>query len=50
MWRGTCREALGCRYYGLFDFRVDPEALYCSFARKSVVVVMAEVGGTSLTS
>ncbi|MBV9921285.1 MAG: D-alanine--D-alanine ligase [Pseudonocardia sp.] len=49
----TCHEALGCRHYSLFDFRVDPggrpwfleAGLYCSFARKSVVVMMAEAGG-----
>jgi D-alanine-D-alanine ligase len=49
----TCHEALGCRHYSLFDFRVDPDGrpwfleagLYCSFARKSVVVMMAEAAG-----
>jgi D-alanine-D-alanine ligase len=48
-----CHEALGCRHYSLFDFRVDPDGRpwfleagpYCSFARKSVVVMMAEAGG-----
>jgi D-alanine-D-alanine ligase len=48
--------ALGCRDYSLFDFRIDPQGqpwfleagLYCSFARQSVVVVMAEGAGTSL--
>jgi len=49
----ACHEALGCRHYSLFDFRVDPDGrpwfleagLYCSFARKSVVAMMAEAGG-----
>jgi D-alanine-D-alanine ligase len=48
-----CYVALGCRDYGLFDFRVDPEGrpwfleagLYCSFARTSVVVTMAAQAG-----
>ena len=48
-----CHEALGCRHYSLFDFRIDPDGhpwfleagLYCSFARKSVVVMMAEAAG-----
>ncbi|GGF50654.1 hypothetical protein GCM10011519_25770 [Marmoricola endophyticus] len=46
-------RALGCRHYGLFDFRVDPEGrpwfleagLYNSFARASVVAVMAAAAG-----
>ncbi len=45
--------ALGCRDYSLFDFRIDPDgepwfleaSLYCSFARKSVVAVMALAAG-----
>lgn len=49
--------ALGCRQYGLFDFRVDPAGrpwfleagLYCSFARQSVVVAMAEAAGIPLS-
>lgn len=49
-------RALGCRQYGLFDFRIDPAGrpwfleagLYCSFARQSVVVMMAEAGGIPL--
>ena len=49
-------SALGCRDYGLFDFRVDPEGvphfleagLYCSFASTSVVVMMAAADGTDL--
>jgi D-alanine-D-alanine ligase len=48
-----CHEALGCRHYSLFDFRVDPDGrpwfleagLYCSFARKSVVAMMAAAAG-----
>jgi D-alanine-D-alanine ligase len=51
-----CYAALGCRDYGLFDFRVDPEGrpwfleagLYCSFARTSVVTAMAEQAGIPL--
>ena len=49
-----CHEALGCRHYGLFDFRVDPDGqpwfleagLYCSFARQSVIAVMAAAAGS----
>lgn len=45
--------ALGCRHYGLFDVRVDPDgrawfleaSLYCSFARQSVLCVMAQAAG-----
>jgi D-alanine-D-alanine ligase len=52
----ACHEALGCRHHGLFDFRIDPDgrpwfleaSLYCSFARKSVVVMMAEAAGIPL--
>jgi D-alanine-D-alanine ligase len=48
--------ALGCRDYSLFDFRVDPygrpwfleASLYCSFARQSVLVTMAEAAGIPL--
>ena len=48
-----CHRALGCRHYGLFDFRIDPEGtpwfleagLYCSFARQSVVATMARAAG-----
>ena len=51
-----CHEALGCRDYGLFDFRIDPDGqpwfleagLYCSFARKSVIPMMASAAGISL--
>ncbi|MGL4178100.1 MAG: D-alanine--D-alanine ligase family protein [Dermatophilaceae bacterium] len=49
----ACYLALGCRHYGLFDFRIDPAGevyfleagLYCSFAPSSVVAVMAAAGG-----
>ncbi|MEX0620949.1 MAG: hypothetical protein WD181_05140 [Solirubrobacterales bacterium] len=45
--------ALGCRDYSLFDFRIDPDgkawfieaSLYCSFARQSVISVMAAAAG-----
>jgi D-alanine-D-alanine ligase len=48
-----CHLALGCRDYSLFDFRIDPDGqpwfleagLYCSFARKSVISVMAAAAG-----
>jgi D-alanine-D-alanine ligase len=51
-----CHSALGCRDYGLFDFRIDPDGqpwfleagLYCSFARKSVISVMAAAAGLPL--
>ena len=51
-----CHAALGCRHYSLFDFRVDPSGrpwfleagLYCSFARKSVIPMMAEASGRPL--
>ncbi len=44
-----CHIALGCRHYSLFDFRIDPSGkpwfleagLYCSFASKSVIPMMA---------
>ncbi|MBN9739383.1 MULTISPECIES: D-alanine--D-alanine ligase [unclassified Pseudonocardia] len=47
-------RALGCRHYGLFDFRVDPNGrlyfleagLYCSFAHSSVVATMAHAAAT----
>ncbi|CAB4961770.1 unannotated protein [freshwater metagenome] len=46
-------RALGCRHYGLFDVRIDPDgrpwfleaSLYCSFARQSVLCVMADAAG-----
>ena len=48
-----CHVALGCRHYSLFDFRIDPAGepwfleagLYCSFARKSVIAMMASAAG-----
>lgn len=48
-----CHEALGCRHYSLFDFRVDPQGQpwfleagpYCSFAPTSVIAVMAAAAG-----
>lgn len=51
-----CHQALGCRHYSLFDFRIDPQGrpwfleagLYCSFAPKSVIPTMAKVMGISL--
>ena len=41
--------AMGCRHYSLFDFRIDPHGdpwfleagPYCSYARSSVIAVMA---------
>jgi D-alanine-D-alanine ligase len=51
-----CHEALGCRHYSLFDFRIDPNGqpwfleagLYCSFARSSVIATMARGAGTEI--
>ncbi len=51
-----CHAALGCRHYGLFDFRIDPDGrpwfleagLYCSFAPQSVIPTMARAAGTPL--
>ncbi|HIK32631.1 MAG TPA: D-alanine--D-alanine ligase [Oscillatoriales cyanobacterium M59_W2019_021] len=48
-----CHQALGCRHYSLFDFRIDPQGqpwfleagLYCSFSPKSVVATMAKAAG-----
>lgn len=48
-----CHDALGCRHYSLFDFRIDPDGrpwfleagLYCSFARQSVISTMAQAAG-----
>ncbi len=58
VWRAAqaCFRALGCRHYGLFDFRIDPggtpwfleAGLYCSFAPSSVIVKMAVAQGFSL--
>ncbi|MEQ3554416.1 D-alanine--D-alanine ligase [Pseudonocardia nematodicida] len=50
-------EAMGCRDYGLFDFRIDPDGrpwfleagLYCSFARTSVVATMSAAAGIPVT-
>ncbi len=52
-----CHTALRCRDYSLFDFRIDPTGqpwfleagLYCSFAEKSVLSVMATAAGTPLS-
>lgn len=49
-------DALGCRHYGLFDLRIDPEGrpwfleagLYCSYAPTSVVATMARAAGLDL--
>lgn len=51
-----CHAALGCRHYSLFDFRIDPSGqpwfleagLYCSFAQKSVISMMAKAAGIPL--
>ncbi|MFM2311561.1 MAG: hypothetical protein RLZZ04_837 [Cyanobacteriota bacterium] len=51
-----CHIALGCRHYSLFDFRIDSSGqpwfleagLYCSFAEKSVISMMATASGISL--
>jgi D-alanine-D-alanine ligase len=51
-----CHLALGCRHYSLFDFRIDPSGqpwfleagLYCSFAQKSVISMMAKASGIPL--
>lgn len=51
-----CHEALGCRHYSLFDFRIDPQGqpwfleagLYCSFSPKSVIASMAKASGIPL--
>ncbi|MBH8563816.1 D-alanine--D-alanine ligase [Nostoc sp. CENA67] len=52
-----CHQALGCRHYSLFDFRIDPNGqpwfleagLYCSFASKSVISSMAKAAGIPIT-
>lgn len=49
----AAHRALGCRHYGLFDFRIDPDGtpwfleagLYCSFSPRSVLAVMAAAAG-----
>ncbi len=51
-----CHQALGCRHYSLFDFRIDPQGqpyfleagLYCSFCRQSVIGSMAKASGISV--
>lgn len=51
-----CHQALGCRDYSLFDFRIDPSGepwfleagLYCSFAPSSVVATMAAAAGVEV--
>ena len=51
-----CHDALGCRHYSLFDFRIDPTGqpwfleagLYCSFAHSSVIATMARGAGTEV--
>ncbi len=51
-----CHQALGCRHYSLFDFRIDPQGqpwfleagLYCSFSPKSVIASMAKASGITL--
>ncbi len=51
-----CHRALGCRHYSLFDFRIDPAGtpwfleagLYNSFARQSVIPMMAAAAGIPL--
>lgn len=48
-------KALGCRDYSLFDLRIAPDdtpyileaGLYCSFAPRSVIVLLAEATGES---
>lgn len=52
----TSHRALGGRHYGLFDFRVDPAGRpwfleagpYCSYARTSVLAVMARAAGIAV--
>lgn len=52
----SCYTALGCRHYGLFDFRIDSHGnpwfleagLYCSYSPSSVVSVMAAAAGMSV--
>ena len=52
----ACHRAMGSRHYSLFDFRIDPSGqpwfleagLYCSFARQSVLSVMAAAAGISV--
>lgn len=50
----TAHHALGCRDYGIYDFRVDPDdnpymlesCLYCSFASTSILVLMWNATGS----
>lgn len=52
----ACYRALGCRHYGLFDFRIDPAGRpwfleagpYCSFAPASVIAKMAAAEGITV--
>lgn len=52
----ACHRALSCRHHGLIDLRIDPDGQpwfleagpYCSFARSSVIVTMAEAAGIDL--
>ncbi|ANW67920.1 D-alanine--D-alanine ligase [Mycobacterium sp. djl-10] len=52
----AAHQALSCRHYSLFDFRIDPHGnpwfleagLYCSFAPNSVIAVMAAGAGTGV--
>lgn len=58
VWKAAqvCHVALGARHYSLFDFRIDPAghpwfleaSLYCSFARSSVLAVMAKAAGIDI--
>jgi D-alanine-D-alanine ligase len=51
-----CHQALGCRHYSLFDFRIDPNGQpwfleagpYCSFDPNSVICCMAKAAGIPL--
>lgn len=51
-------QALGCRHYSLFDFRIDAKGtpwfleagLYCSFAPKSVIPTMVKATGVDLNT
>lgn len=51
-----CHQALGCRCYSLFDFRIDPQGqpwfleagLYCSFSTKGVFASMTKASGISV--
>lgn len=53
-----CHNALGCRDYSLFDFRVSPDGqpyfleagLYCSFAPNSIITAMVAATGRTLES